>query len=84
MRAAGTAGASAPELKWLTLIDKAVLQGVGNLLRLAKILVVAFAFAGKKCVDRVMQIVTPDGAQTKAACIGRAHDLFDRSHRSLR
>ena len=65
--AAGAARASTPELEGLALKDKAVRERAGNLLRLAKILVIAFALAGKKRVDGVMEIVTPDGVQTIAA-----------------
>src|SRR4029077_13340696 len=41
--AAGAARASAPELEGLALINKSILKGARNLLRAAKILVVAFA-----------------------------------------
>jgi len=57
---AGAARASIPELEWLTLKDKAVRERSGDLLWLAKILVIAFALAGKERVDSVMKIVTPD------------------------
>src|SRR5579864_3048946 len=65
--AAGAARTSIPELKWLTLKDKAMRKRAGNLFRQTKILVIAFALAGKERVDGVMKIVTPDCVQAKAA-----------------
>ena len=73
--AAGAARASIPELERLTLKDKAVRKRLGNLLRAAKILVVAFAFAGEKSMDGVMKIVTPDCVKPKASGIDGAHDV---------
>ena len=73
--AAGAARASIPELEWLTLKNKAVRKRAGNLLRAAKILVIAFAFAGKERVDGVMEIVTPDCIQSKAAGFARADNF---------
>src|SRR6478672_475853 len=65
--AAAAARTSAPELKRLALKDEAVGQRLSNLLRAAKILVIAFTLAGKEGVDGVMEIVTPDCVQSKAA-----------------
>src|SRR5947209_7114054 len=48
-----------PEAKWLTLKNKAFIQRAYNLLRLAEILVIAFALAGKESVNRMMKIIAP-------------------------
>ena len=72
---AGAARASAPELEWLALKDKAVRKRAGDLLWPAKILVIAFALTGKERMDGVMKIVTPDCVQSIAAGFARADDL---------
>src|SRR5579871_100031 len=72
---AGSARASIPELKWLTLKNKAMRERTGYLLWPAKILVITFALAGKEGVDGVMEIVTPDCVESVAAGVCGADDL---------
>src|ERR1044071_10074117 len=71
--AAGAARTSVPEAEGLALKDKAVARRASNLLWPAKILVIAFALAGKEGVDGVMEIVTPDGVEAIAAGSGGAN-----------
>ena len=65
-----------PELKRLSLIDKALLKRARNLLRAAEILVVTFALTGKKRVDGMMEIVTPHGVKSVATAMFRKHQLL--------
>src|SRR5262249_45212842 len=74
--AAGTARPSAPEPERFALVNKAFLQRTCDLLRPAKVLIVAFVLSGEKGMDGMMKIVTPNGIQAKAAGVDGPYQLF--------
>src|SRR5215472_10351004 len=56
-----------PVLGGFALEDKAFVKRAHNLFRTAKVLVVPLTLAGKECVDRVVEVVTPEGVETVPA-----------------
>src|SRR6185437_15563330 len=72
----GAARTAVPEGKRFALKNKAFIQSSHDLLRPAKILVVAVAFTSEEGMDCMMKVVTPDGIQAIAAPFKRPHDGF--------
>ena len=55
----------------LSLKDKAFVEGFYDLFWLSIVLVIPAVFLGQVCVDRVVEIVAPDGVQSESALASR-------------
>src|SRR5690348_12712413 len=71
--AARSSRTSFPKPEWLALKNKAFVQRPHDLLRRAKILVIALSLTDEEGMHRVVEVVTPDGIQSISAAAVRPH-----------